>query len=107
MSKTLLAPPSGKGISGARQQGAKALRPLASPPEWALGLVGRALFGVLQPNIAPICRYVYPNNPDAVDSDLVDPTPVFHAVLAVLKADVPNLEAGETGARRNSVSHTT
>ena len=66
-----------------------------------------ALFGVLQPNIAPICRYVYPNNPDAVDSDLVDPTPVFHAVLAVLKADVPNLEAGETGARRNSVSHTT
>ena len=27
---------------------------------------------MLQPNIAPICRYVYPNNPDAVDADLAE-----------------------------------
>ena len=52
------------------EDGADILEPLKPPPSWLLTAGGRALFAYLQPNIARICRQVYPNNPDAVDDSL-------------------------------------
>ena len=54
------------------EDGASALKPLSPPPSWLLTLVGKGLFAYLQPNIASICRQVYPNVPERVEASLTD-----------------------------------
>jgi pimeloyl-ACP methyl ester carboxylesterase len=46
------------------------LPPCSPPPRPVARLFGNALLTYLRPNIGPICKKVYPVNPDAADEDL-------------------------------------